>query len=116
MRRCELRCRHPDGRGVDGRQQSARANEKQASRSAWGSQRHLFLGNALQCILRTVLAVFAAATLLCEPPRRNLWICVAVLVVYLVILGCWSVWSLRPAAGAEVPTTKSITLLMLAPS
>jgi two-component system, NarL family, sensor kinase len=89
------------------------ADEKQAPRSAWDPQWHLFLGTALQCVLRTVLAAFAVATLLCEPPRRNLGICVAVLVVYLVILGCWSVWSLRPAARAEVPTKKSITLLML---
>jgi two-component system, NarL family, sensor kinase len=77
------------------------------------SQRYLFLGTALQFGLRTVLTIFVAVTLLFEPPNRNLWICAAVLGLYVVILGCWSAWSLRTAARAQVPTRTLVTLLML---
>jgi two-component system NarL family sensor kinase len=83
-------------------------------RFPWDSQRYLFLGTALQFGLRTVLAIFVSVTLLCEPPKRNLWICVAVIGLYVVILGCWSAWSLRAAARAVVPTRTLVTLLMLA--
>jgi two-component system, NarL family, sensor kinase len=77
------------------------------------SQRYLFLGTALQFGLRTVLTIFVAVTLLFEPPNRNLWICLAVLGLYVVIVGCWSAWSLRTAARARVPTRTLVTLLML---
>src|SRR3954470_2597383 len=78
------------------------------------SQRTLLLGTLLQFALRAVLTVFVVVTLLCEPPNRYLWICVAVLAVYAVVIGCWSVWALRTAARAVLPTSTPVTLLVLA--
>jgi two-component system NarL family sensor kinase len=71
------------------------------------------LGTALQFGLRTVLMMFIAVTLAFEPPNRNLSICVVVLGLYVVIVGCWSAWSLRTAARQEVPTRTLVTLLLL---
>ena len=65
-----------------------------------GSQRNLLLGTLLQFALRAVLTVFVVVTLLFEPPNRYLWICVAVLAVYVVVIGCWSAWALGTAARA----------------
>jgi len=51
---------------------------------------------------------------LCEPPNRYLWICVAVLAVYAVVIGAgarWR-WGLRPRA--VLPTRTPVTLLVLA--
>jgi two-component system NarL family sensor kinase len=78
------------------------------------SQRYLFLGTVLQFALRIVLTVFVAVTLMCEPPNRNLPICVAALALYVVLVGCWSSWALRAAARAVVLSRKLLTLLMLA--
>ena len=78
------------------------------------SQRNLLLGTLLQFALRAVLTVFVVVTLLCEPPNRYLWICVAVLAVYVVVIGCWSGWALRTAARAVLPTRTPATLLVLA--
>ena len=78
------------------------------------SQRTLLLGTLLQVALRAVLTVFVVVTLLCEPPNRYLWICVAVVAVYVVVIGCWSAWALRTAARAVLPTKTPVTLLVLA--
>ena len=78
------------------------------------SQRTLLSGTLLQVALRTVLTAFVVVTLLCEPPNRYLWICVAVVAVYVVVIGCWSAWALRTAARAVLPTKTPVTLLVLA--
>jgi two-component system, NarL family, sensor kinase len=78
------------------------------------SRRYLFWGTVLQLALRTVLAVFVAVTLLCEPPSRHVQACVAVLALYVVIVGCWSGWATRTAARTVVITRTLATLLMLA--
>jgi two-component system NarL family sensor kinase len=77
------------------------------------SQRYLYLGTVLQLTLRIILTVFVAVTLLCEPPNRHLWTCVAVLALYVVIVGCWSAWALRTARPL-VLTRTLVTLLVLA--
>jgi two-component system NarL family sensor kinase len=78
------------------------------------SQRYLFWGTVLQLALRIILIVFVAVTLLCEPPNRHVWTCVAVLALYVVIVGCWSAWALRTAARTELLTRTLVTLLVLA--
>ena len=78
------------------------------------SQRYLFLSSVLQFALRIVLIIFAAATLIAEPPHTNLEICVAVLALYAVIVGCWGAWALRSAAHTVVVTRTLVTLLVLA--
>ncbi len=78
------------------------------------SPRYLFLGTVLQIALRTVLTVFIAVTLLCEPPSRNLWICVAVLALYVGIIGCWIAWAIRTAARPAISARTLVTLLVLA--
>ena len=60
----------------------------------------LFLSSVLQFALRAVLTVFVAGTLMSEPPKANLSICVAILVLYALIVGCWVAWALRAAARA----------------
>ncbi|MBV8967149.1 MAG: ATP-binding protein [Mycobacteriaceae bacterium] len=89
------------------------ADNARTQRFARDSQRYLFLGTALQFGLRTVLTIFVGGTLLYEPPRKHLWICVAVLAIYVVILGVWSAWSLRTATR-PVAVGTLVTLLMLA--
>ena len=78
------------------------------------SQRYLFLSSVLQFALRAVLTVFVAGTLMSEPPKANLSICVAILALYAVIVGCWGAWALRTAAHAVAPTRTLVTLLVLA--
>ena len=78
------------------------------------SRRHQFLSNALQFALRIVLACFVAVTLAFEPPNAHLWICVTVLAMYGVVVGCWSVWALRTAARVTPRTQRLVALLMLA--
>ena len=78
--------------------QRQHAVDRGAQQFPLDSQRYLFLGTVLQIALRTVLTIFIAVTLLCEPPSRNLWICVAVLALYVGIIGCWSAWAIRTAA------------------
>ena len=76
-------------------------------------QHHIFLGTLLQCALRALLIVFIAVTLLLEPPRSTKWICVIVLVAYLVAVMPWSVWALRAAGRSGTQTKKPVTLLLL---
>src|SRR4051812_44678768 len=78
------------------------------------SPRTLLLGTLLQVALRAVLTVFVVVTLLGEPPNRYLWICVAVMGVYVVVIGCWSAWAVRTAARAVLPTKTPVTLVVLA--
>jgi len=78
------------------------------------SRRHQFLSNALQFALRIVLACFVAVTLAFEPPNAHLWICVTVLAVYGIVVGCWSVWALRTAAQVVPRIQTLVALLMLA--
>ena len=77
------------------------------------SQRTLRQGTLLQFGLRAVLIVFVVATLLWEPPARYQWVCVAVAVVYLVVIGCWSVWALRSRAPTAMSTRTPVALLVL---
>ena len=77
-------------------------------------QRYLFLSSVLQFALRAVLTVFVAGTLMSEPPKANLSICVAILVLYALIVGCWVAWALRTAARAVASTRTLVTLLVLA--
>ncbi len=74
-------------------------------------QRHL--GTLLQFALRIVIVVFAAGTLLGEPPSRNLWTCVAILALYVVIVGFWSAWALRVDSRAVTAGRTGVTLLVL---
>src|ERR1700737_2356273 len=76
-------------------------------------QRPVFLGILLQCSLRVLLIVFIAVTLLLEPPRTNGLVCVIVLAAYVVTVGCWSVWALRPAHRPAIHTKERVTLLVL---
>ena len=77
------------------------------------SERYSFLGILLQWAIRTVLIAFVAITLLFEPPSSYKWICVFILAAYVVIVGCWSFWALRPAARAVIHTKKLVTFLVL---
>lgn len=77
------------------------------------SRRTLWLGTLLQFGLRAVLTVFVGATLWWEPPTRYPWICVAVLAVYVVVIGCWSAWALRSGAGTTISTRTMVTLVVL---
>jgi len=77
------------------------------------SERYLFFGTLLQWAIRAILIVFVIITLLLHPPNSNRWICVFILTAYVVIVGCWSTWALRPAARAIIHTKKLIIFLML---
>jgi two-component system, NarL family, sensor kinase len=77
------------------------------------SGRYIFLGTLLQGALRAVLIVFVAITLLSEPPNSNKSICVFALAAYVVIVACWSVWTLRRVARKVVHTKELVTLLVL---
>ena len=76
--------------------------------------RSVFWGIVLQTALRTVLVVFIAVTLLCEPPNKSLSTCAVVLAIYAVIVGCWSVWALRTAARTVEFARAVVTLSVLA--
>ena len=76
-------------------------------------QRPVFLGTLLQWSLRVLLIVFIAVTLFVEPPRRNALVCVTVLAAYVVTVGCWSGWALRPVHRPAVHTKERVTLLVL---
>lgn len=90
-----------------------RAVDHPAPQHPQDSQRYNFLGTLLQWALRAVLIVFVAITLLFEPPNSNKWICISILAAYVVMVGCWSVWALRPGARAVILSGKLVTLLML---
>ena len=77
------------------------------------SERYLFFGTLLQWAIRAILIVFVIITLLLHPPTSNRWICVFILAAYVVIVGCWSTWALRPAARAVIHTKKLIIFLVL---
>jgi two-component system NarL family sensor kinase len=63
--------------------------------------------------LRVVLIVFLVATLLWEPPTRHHRICMDVVAVYVVVIGCWSAWALRRRARTTISTRTMVTLLVL---
>ncbi len=69
-------------------------------------------GTVLQLGLRIVMAVFIAVTLLCEPPNRDLGICVIVLASYALVVACWGWWALIQA-GAGRSASTVVALLML---
>src|ERR1700739_650957 len=77
------------------------------------SERSIFLGTLLQLALRVVLVVFVGITLLFEPPNTNRWTCLAVWAGYLVIVGCWSAWALRPETRLVMQSRKLVTLLVV---
>ena len=78
------------------------------------SDRQLYLGTVVQFGLRVIIVVFAAGALLGEPPNRHFWTCVATLAIYVVIVGCWSAWALRPGSPAAAVGRTRVTLLVLA--
>jgi two-component system, NarL family, sensor kinase len=71
------------------------------------------LSTLLQFGLRVVLIVFLVATLLWEPPTRHHRICMDVVAVYVVVIGCWSAWALRSWARTTISTRTMVTLLVL---
>ena len=75
--------------------------------------RQLHLSTLLQFALRIVIVVFAAGTLVGEPANRRLWICVAILALYVVIVGFWSAWALRVGSRAATAGRTRVTLLVL---
>ncbi len=79
----------------------------------FAQDRPLYLGTLVQFALRVVIVIFVAATLLCEPPNRHLWTCVAILAAYIAIVGCWSAWALRSGWRAVAASRTRVTLLML---
>ncbi len=83
-----------------------------AHQFAHESERALYLGTLLQFALRVVIIAFAGVTLLCEPPNRQQWTCAVVLAIYVVIVGWWSAWALRPGSRAAAGRT-AVTLLVL---
>lgn len=91
-----------------------RSVDGHALQQAHGSQRHLYLGTLLQYALRVVIVVFLTVTLLWEPPDQHTWTCVGLLAAYVVIVGSWSVWALRPGSWAASAGRTRVTLLVLA--
>jgi two-component system, NarL family, sensor kinase len=77
------------------------------------SRRHLYLGTVLQFALRVVIIFFTAVTLLTEPPTRHQLACVVILAAYVVIVGCWSAWALRPGRRTVAAGRTGVTLLVL---
>ncbi|MEE6138779.1 ATP-binding protein [Mycobacterium sp. 050128] len=75
--------------------------------------RTLWLGTLLQFGLRSVLIVLVVATLLLEPPDHYEWVCVTIPLVYVVVLGCWTAWTLRRRAPTTTSTKTLVPLLML---
>ncbi len=91
-----------------------RSIEPPLQHESHGSQRHLYLGTLLQFALRVVILLFMTVTLLWEPPNRHTWTCLALVAAYAVIVGCWSVWALRPGSQAASAGRTRVTLLVLA--
>ncbi|SPM36036.1 two-component sensor kinase [Mycobacterium rhizamassiliense] len=75
--------------------------------------RPLRVGIPLQVGLRAVLIAFIVATLLWEPPTRHHLICMDVVAVYVVAIGCWTTWALRRREPTTVSTRTMVTLLVL---
>ncbi len=67
----------------------------------------------LQCALRITLVVFIAITLLLEPPDAREWMCVLVLLGYVVAVTMWCVAALRPASRSAMGGRRTLSLLML---
>jgi two-component system, NarL family, sensor kinase len=84
-----------------------------APRYLQDSERNNYFGSLLQGALRTVLIAFIAVALWLEPPNRNGWIYVGVLAAYIVIVGCWSIWALRPGTREVIRTKTVVTLLVI---
>jgi two-component system NarL family sensor kinase len=76
-------------------------------------RRPIWLGTLLQFGVRAVLIVFIVATLLWDPPARYQSTCVIVMVVYLVVIGCWGVWALRSGPRTTLSTKTMVPLLVL---
>lgn len=76
-------------------------------------RRPLWLATLLQFGLRAVLIVFIITTLLWEQPARHHGIYVAVVAVYVVVIGCWSAWALRSGPRTTISTRTKVTLLVL---
>ncbi|AGB20525.1 histidine kinase [Mycobacterium sp. JS623] len=89
-------------------------NDSVAQQFPQESRRFLYLSSVLQSALRAVLTLFAAATLIVEPPRAQLGTCAAVLAAYAVVVACWGFWALRPAARTVAVSRTIVTLLVLA--
>lgn len=77
------------------------------------SSKGRFRQNLLQAALRALLIAFIATTLLFEPPSDDRWICLAILAVYVVIIGAWAARAFRPTTRAAATTNEYLTLLML---
>ena len=92
----------------------ADTNDPVAQQFPQESRRFLYLSHVLQFALRAVLTVFAAATLIVEPPRAHLGTCATVLAAYAVVVACWGFWALRPAARTVAMSRTVVTLLVLA--
>ena len=92
----------------------ADTNDTVAQQFPQESRRFLYLSSVLQFALRAVLTLFAAATLIVEPPRAHLGTCAAVLAAYAVVVACWGFWALRPAARTVAVSRTVVTLLVLA--
>jgi two-component system, NarL family, sensor kinase len=90
-----------------------RAVDLRAQQVVPDTRRPLWLGTLLQFGLRMVLIAFVVTTLLWEPPARLYGICVAVVAVYVFVIGSWSVWALRTGARATLSTRTMVTLLVL---
>ncbi len=75
--------------------------------------RQQHLSTLLQFALRVVIVVFAAGTLVGEPANGRTWTCVAILALYVVIVGFWSAWALRVGSRAAIAGRTRVTLLVL---
>jgi two-component system, NarL family, sensor kinase len=78
-----------------------------------GLSRAIFLGIRLQLALRVLLVFFMLTTLAFMPPRNMTWVCVSIFMVYVVIVGCWRIWALRPDPVVANPR-RLVTFLALA--
>lgn len=56
-------------------------------------ERYVLAGVRLQLALRLVLATFIGVTLMIERPPHRFWLCIAILAVYLAIVGIWALWA-----------------------
>ena len=77
------------------------------------SQGAISRGLQLQLGLRVLLALFIAATLVWEPPDRHIWLHWGIFAAYVLVIGAWGRWELRPANQSGVESRRSTALLML---
>ncbi len=71
------------------------------------------MGVALQCVLRVMLVIFIAVTLLLEPPNAQRWACLAALAVYAVAVTVWCSVALHHRSRAGISSGRTLALLML---